>query len=110
MSSVKSVRAVQGRRCAPTLRRSDAFTLIELLVVVAIIAILAALLLPALSTAQENGRRATCVNNLRQINLALRVYPVDRLAYQLGPFMNANDGSISYVPVPEPGDPGGAGW
>jgi prepilin-type N-terminal cleavage/methylation domain-containing protein len=54
-----------------------AFTLIELLVVIAIIGVLAALLLPALSLAKENGRRIACVNNLRQVNLAIRLYADD---------------------------------
>jgi prepilin-type N-terminal cleavage/methylation domain-containing protein len=63
-------------------RRSDVkkthgFTLIELLVVIAIIAILAALLLPALAAAKARGVRTACINNQRQIGIALRMYVDD---------------------------------
>jgi prepilin-type N-terminal cleavage/methylation domain-containing protein len=53
------------------------FTLIELLVVIAVVAILAALLLPVVSSTRSKAQRATCQNNLRQIDLGVRMYADD---------------------------------
>ena len=56
------------------MREKDGFTLIELLVVIAIIAVLMAILMPALNRVKEQGKRATCLSNLKQLTLAWIMY------------------------------------
>jgi prepilin-type N-terminal cleavage/methylation domain-containing protein len=65
------------QRAGGRFKDKPAFTLIELLVVIAIIAILAAILLPVLAKAQERGKRAQCINNLRQVGLEAIAYAGD---------------------------------
>jgi prepilin-type N-terminal cleavage/methylation domain-containing protein/prepilin-type processing-associated H-X9-DG protein len=65
---------IRGKNREKSPSKALAFTLIELLVVISIIGIISALLLPALAGAKERAKRTQCMSNLRQINMALRMY------------------------------------
>ncbi len=63
------------------MKRKKGFTLIELLVVISIIAVLAAILMPALGRAREMAKSSACVSNLHNIGLTLHMYTADNRGY-----------------------------
>lgn len=96
MNLTSTTRHTQRQRC------NTGFTLIELLVVIAILALLAAILFPVFSRARENGRRASCQSNLKQLALGWQMYsqdydettmPVYTIGTVVGPFLDNTNGN-----------------